>query len=641
MKIEHNSHHSFSRAPFGAAVCASQVRLRITAGGCGWPKAVTLRCSRDGEGFFELPMHYHSTLAGNYVFEALLTLPSEPCLIFYTFSVELEGKTVYYGNNPARRGGVGTIYDAEPIPYQITVYRPDYHTPDWLKHGVMYQIFPDRFAKSAHYDSFAKRSDIIHREWGDTPYWHTDQFGGSYLANDFFGGSLPGIIEKLPYLADLGITVLYLNPIFEAYSNHKYDTGDFESIDPMFGDAEAFSLLCREAEKHGIKVILDGVFNHTGSDSKYFNKSGRYPGSGACQSVDSPYYSWYRFTQYPDSYESWWGIATLPQVDEDNPSYREYMLSGPNAIVKRWLRAGAAGWRLDVADELPDSFIAQLRREAKTVKPDAAIIGEVWEDASNKTSYGSLRKYLGGDELDSAMNYPLREAILLFVKGAIDGGEFSARIMSLYENYPREAFYAMMNFLGSHDTPRILTALSDAPDEAVLPREAQAAYRLSPQQRKDAVARLRLAVTLQMCLPGIPSIFYGDEAGVEGYGDPFCRACFPWDAVNEEIHRFCRQAIARRKGSAALLEGSFEMVYGEGSTCGLLRCAQADCKLVMANTSPDYEWHAPVELGRFGITELVWPDDRSVQSPNGRFELSLPPLSALILDATRTKAVQN
>lgn len=635
MIMEHNSHHSFSRAPFGAAVCASQVRLRLTVSGCSWPEAVTLSWNRDGTDFFDLPMHYHSTLTGNFVFEALLTLPSEPCLILYTFAVELGGKTLYYGNNPRRYGGIGQTYDSDPIPYQITVYRADYHTPDWLKRGVMYQIFPDRFAKSERYDSLSKRSDIHPREWGQTPFWRADQFGDSYLANDFFGGSLVGIIEKLPYLADLGVTVLYLNPIFEAYSNHKYDTGDYEIVDPMFGDEEVFSRLCREAEKFGIKIILDGVFNHTGSESKYFNKNGHYTTVGAYQSPDSPYYGWYRFSHYPDSYESWWGIVTLPQVNEDAPSYRDYILSAPDAIVKRWLRAGASGWRLDVVDELPDSFIAQLRREVKAVKSDAAIIGEVWEDVSNKTSYGELRKYLGGDELDSAMNYPLRSAILSFVKGSIDGSEFSARIMSLYENYPREAFYSMMNFLGSHDTPRILTALSDAPDEKALSRNSQANYRLSPQARQTALLRLRLAVTIQMGLPGIPSIFYGDEAGVEGYGDPFCRACFPWGAMDRELHSFYRQTIALRKNSEALSEGAFEMVYGEGSACGFIRYTQADCKLVMVNVNPGYEWHAPVELGRFGVEYLTWPDGTILSSPSGRFELTVPPMSALVLNTKR------
>ena len=631
MHIEHNSHHVFCRTPFGAAPCVSAVTLRILIGNSPWPQKVVLKY-QIGEETYTHSMHYHSTMLGAYVFEAALTMPGTPCLVFYHFELDFGDYAVLYGNNPQRRGGLGSQYLQNPSPYQITVYDKAFHTPDWLKEGVIYQIFPDRFYKSEAYTPPVERGDIIRREWGAQPYYKPEQFGGDYLANDFFGGNLAGIREKLPYLADLGVTILYVNPIFEAYSNHKYDTADYEKIDPMFGSEEIFSQLCEEAKKLGIKVILDGVFNHTGSDSKYFNKDGKYPTVGAYQSMDSPYVSWYNFSEYPNQYESWWGIQTLPHVKAMEPSYLDYILTGENAIIKKWIRLGASGWRLDVVDELPDEFVKILRRELKRTSPDAAIIGEVWEDASNKTSYGKLRAYFGGFELDSVMNYPLRQAMLDYVLGRILAAEFNAVVYSLYENYPREAFYAAMNFLSSHDTERVLTVLGDVPND--LTKDEQASYALSSQQRARAEKRLRLITMLQMCLPGMPSIFYGDEIGTEGFGDPFCRACFDWSKTNNSLHAFFQAAIALRRNSAALTRGGFTMVYGGGQTCGFLRDSEDDCKFILINTDETLSWNAPVELGRFGIHALVCEDGR-IDAENGRFLLTIGPMCFKIYEARR------
>lgn len=458
---------------------------------------------------------------------------------------------------------------------------------------------------------------------GDVPYHTPEQFGGEYLANDFFGGSLAGIIEKLPYLADLGVTVLYLNPIFEAYSNHRYDTGDYETIDPMLGDEKLFSQLCAQARSLGIRIILDGVFNHTGSNSKYFNKNGIYPTVGAYQSKDSPFYDWYDFSAWPDAYACWWDIKTLPHVKAMTPSYLDYILTGGGAIIKKWVRLGASGWRLDVVDELPDEFVRLLRRELKREAPDAAIIGEVWEDASNKTSYGKLREYFGGFELDSVMNYPLRDAMVGYIYGRMDAQAFHRTIYSLYENYPREAFFAAMNFLSSHDTIRIFTALADVPDG--LSREQQAAYTLSSEQRALAMQRLRLITQLQLSLPGIPSIFYGDEIGTEGFGDPFCRACFDWNKADGDLHTFFKAAIAARKDSDALTRGDFAAVYAEGQTFGFLRYTETDCQLILINTDAQSDWYAPIELGRFGIDRLT-QGETELASENGRFTLNIGPM---------------
>lgn len=630
MNIEHNSHNLFCRTPFGAAPCACKVTLRALVKG-QWPEYITLHTQYENNSYFK-KMYYVSKLMDAYVFETTIELPKEPCLLLYYFEIKSSESVVYYGNNSSRLGGIGSIYDKDPIPYQITVYKNDYKTPDWMKKGVMYQIFVDRFYKSESFDNINLRSDIIKRNWGETAYYLPEQFGGKYLANDFFGGSLVGITEKLDYLKDLGVDILYLNPIFEAYSNHKYDTGNYEKVDKMFGGDEAFFTLCKEAKKRGMKIILDGVFNHTGSDSKYFNKNGSYDSIGAYQSKESKYYDWYNFENYPDEYESWWGIKTLPSVNEKSQSYKEYMLTGENAIVKKWLKAGADGWRLDVADELPSDFVEELRRQVKLTNPDAAIIGEVWEDASNKISYSTLRKYLCGNQLDSAMNYPLKNAMIDYILCRIDGCKFNKIIYSLYENYPREAFMAMMNFLSSHDTMRVFTALADVPEG--LERKEQALYKLSDLQRENAYKRFKLIYFLLMCLPGMPSIFYGDENAQEGFGDPFCRGCFDWSKTDGEMHSFFKSLIKMRKESGALLCGDFETVFGEGQVCGFLRKYKDETKLILINSSPNHDWHAPIELGKFKIEKLFNQYEKH-SSDNGRFNLHINPMSIKIYDAKR------
>lgn len=631
MKIEHNSHNKFCRTPFGAAACVSDVTLRLLLGTSHWPQSAELKYEINGEKFSK-QMYYHSTMLDAYVYETVLTMPDTPCLVLYHFEVNFGDFVIYYGNNPDRMGGIGSQYMSNPIPYQITVYNPSYKTPDWLKSGIMYQIFPDRFCKSESFDMRSERSDIIPRSWGDVPYHTPEQFGGKYLANDFFGGSLYGIIEKLPYLADLGITVIYLNPVFKAYSNHRYDTGDYEKIDPLLGDENIFKELCERAKSFGMKIILDGVFNHTGSDSKYFNKNGFYDTIGAYQSQNSPYYDWYIFERYPDKYDCWWGIETLPAINELSDSYKRYILTDENSIVKKWVQLGASGWRLDVVDELPGEFVETLRREVKSVNPDAAVIGEVWEDASNKTSYGVLRDYLGGNQLDSAMNYPLKNALTDFVLCRINAGEFNRRIYSLFENYPREAFMAMMNFLSSHDTERIFTKMADVPDS--LSRPEQALYTLTQQQRETAEKRVRIIYTLIMCLPGMPSIFYGDEIGAEGFGDPFCRSCFDWSKVGSDLHSFFKSIISMRKNSEALTCGDFDIVYGDGQVSAFVRESAGDFKLVIVNTAADTDWYAPLELGRFGVHALIH-EQEYYESEHGRFVLHMQPMSIKIYDVKR------
>jgi 4-alpha-glucanotransferase len=285
--------------------------------------------------------------------------------------------------------------------------------------------------------------------------------------------------------------LVYLTPVFTAPSNHKYDTGDYMKVDPMFGSNETFTELFESAGRLEISIVLDGVFSHTGSDSIYFNKEGHYTSIGAYQSVKSQYYPWYTFFKHPDSYECWWGVDTLPNVNELEPSYQDFILLSRDSVIKHWGRLGCRGWRLDVADELPDEFLKNLRKTVKETDPEAVILGEVWEDASNKISYGKIREYLLGEELDSVINYPLRHAILKFFMGEWDSTRLNKTIMSLFENYPVSSFYSMMNILGSHDTVRIMTALGGPWPEDIPLREKEAEYALNREQRTLADKRLR------------------------------------------------------------------------------------------------------------------------------------------------------
>lgn len=480
--------------------------------------------------------------------------PPQDTLYWYDFALKLPGQTRYLVR---LAGGIAGIADQPGVRWQLTSYGADMETPDWLAGGVMYQVFPDRFAASGDPKEGVPGDRIIRDDWGGQPQWRPDETG-QVRNNDFFGGDLKGIEQRLDRLSDLGVTCLYLNPIFEAYSNHRYDTADYERIDPLLGCEEDFRSLCRAAATLGIRVILDGVFSHTGADSRYFNRYGRYGDhEGAYRSLESPYYPWYHFQNWPDQYTSWWGFITLPEVDECHPAFRQYIL-GENGIVRHWLAAGAAGWRLDVADELPDEFLEELRRAAKAEKSDALVLGEVWEDASRKESYGHRRRYLLGDQLDSVMNYPFRDAILAFLLGG-DGVDFINAIGDIAEHYPPPVLRLLMNHIGTHDTERALTILAGEPAGG-RGRAWQAEQKLSDEQRQRGLRLMRLAAALQFCLPGVPCIYYGDETGMEGYRDPFNRGCYPWGNEYPELLNWYRKLGQMRRVSTALKEGAFQPV---------------------------------------------------------------------------------
>ena len=469
---------------------------------------------------------------------------------YYYFAYTCSGQRYYIKRVV---GHIGNLNDGDL--FQLTVYDAAYKTPDFLKGGIMYQIFPDRFAKSGEPHDNIPYGRVM-REWGETPYYRPDEHGHVWN-NDYFGGDLKGIQEKLPYLQELGVTCLYLNPIFEAHENHRYNTANYRKVDPLLGTNEDFAALCAEAKKYGISIILDGVFSHTGADSIYFNKYGRYDTVGAFQSQESEYYSWYTFYAYPNVYEAWWGIDTLPNVQENNAEYTRY-ICGDGGVLEYWMSLGAAGFRLDVADELPDAFLDNLRVCVKKQGEEKIVIGEVWEDASNKEAYGIKRRYLLGGQLDSVMNYPFREAVINYIKG-MSSRDFRRGIVGILENYPKESINVLMNFLSTHDIERAINRFGgeSCHDKS---KDWMAERYLNEQEYQLGKSRLKAATALLFFLPGVPCIYYGDEAGLQGYKDPFNRRCYPWGHEDTELIGFHKELARIRKAYRVFRDGLLRFI---------------------------------------------------------------------------------
>ena len=549
------------RSPFGAVPEGTAVQLRIRLPR-DWHCSASRLLVTSAAGEESWDMFWAGMADDGYEWWDCHYTPALPGLYWYGFELTLGDGIGWLVRCPDGSADVSRQPGGER--WQLTCYEADFRTPDWLAGGVMYQIFPDRFACAGQPKNDVPADRVMHTVWGDPPAWRPDA-QGVVRNNDYFGGDLAGIEERLDRLVQLGVTCLYLNPIFEAHSNHRYDTADYETIDPLLGTQEDFASLCRTAERLGIRILLDGVFSHTGSDSRYFNKEGRYPEEGAYQSLSSPYASWYRFRRWPQEYTGWWGFSTLPEVDEMAPAFLSY-INGRNGIVRRWLAAGASGWRLDVADKLPDGFLEALRRAVKAEKSDAVVLGEVWEDASNKQSYGHRRRYLLGSQLDSVMNYPFRDAILSFLQGGPSHSFFN-QVWNIVENYPPQVLRLLMNPIGTHDTERAMTVLAGEPAGG-RGRDWQAVQKLSAQERKMGLRRMRLASALQYCLPGVPCIYYGDEAGMEGYRDPFNRGCYPWGREDAGLLRWYRKLGQIRRICPALREGRFvQLPSGEDTVC--------------------------------------------------------------------------
>ncbi len=558
MLVKFDPTREFHKSIVGAVPQDEKFALRLQINECMQPsKVIVVVYSEDTDFHAEYDMFKDMNGAGfdNY----LCTISLKKGLYWYYFRLEGVPYEHYIGINDNFEAA---LYYENVRPWQLSVYHKIYQTPSWLNNGIMYQIMVDRFCQVG---ASVPTEDKIMRKWGEQPYYEEED--GSVTNRDFFGGTLKGIIKQLPYLHSLNVRTIYLNPIFKAYSNHKYDTEDYEIVDSMFGTIADFTALCQKADKLGINIILDGVFNHVGVNSKYFNKNKNYGNGGAYNDAKSPYRDWFTFHDNGKSYDCWWNFDTLPRINASSKSAQQYFC-GDNGIVPMWLKRGASGWRLDVVDEIADCMLDEIVRSAKEQDPQCAIIGEVWEDASNKMDYGVRRRYFDGSQLDSVMNYPLKDAIISFVR---DRNAYAMRsvVFMIMNNYPLYVRNNLMNILGTHDTVRILTALAGDRVENSS-KHIMSKRKLSESQYKYGIELLKMCAVLQYTMFGFPCVFYGDEVAMEGYKDPFCRGCYPWGKENKLLLDFYRR-LGELRHMAVFREGRFSLQYCKNSVVAFER----------------------------------------------------------------------
>ncbi len=581
------------KTPFGAVEKGRTVRFFMETD--REDSNITLRLWAEGREELIPPVRCEGGVSFTYT-------PERSGIVWYYFLIDgPEGRRYYSGLE-----GEGRIYAQQPDSYQLTVYDP-YETPEWFKGAIVYQIFPDRFKRAGEVLGVEEHTRLfgaprIHHSWSDGPDYLPVNGQRHYVPEDFFGGDLYGIKEKLPYLKSLGVGCIYLNPIFLSSTNHRYNTADYMTVDPMLGGDGALAELASAAREQGIRLMLDGVFSHTGSESVYFKAAQGDPAS--------PYRQWYDFTDYPDKYQCWWGFKTLPEVKELTPSYMEFI----GGVLEKYARMGITSWRLDVADELPDGFIEFLRKRLKGIDPEGVLLGEVWEEATNKQGMDGRRKYVDGHELDSVMDYPFRRLMMDFFLGNIDGQGLANGLLLLMENYPPQFYDSLLNLMGSHDVVRAITALSGAPERDSLTREQQAAYSPGPERLEAGKRRFMAAAAAQYMMPGAPCLYYGDEAGLTGMADPFNRGTYPWGHEDKELVEYFQklgELHKYAKGGCALAgRGDVFAIYRPEAICIVSR---SDGPVTARFESGDFCGNIAAEL------------------ENGHIERELPPYGAAIL----------
>ena len=576
----HDAYDEAYRSPLGAVEDGSEVKLCIR--NFGGVKSAKLCVYADGYSA-EYDMQHDGDC-----FSCSFT-PEKPAALWYRFKLCTENgeRRLCVGND----GHFSVLSDTPADGFRLTVYKRGFTTPEWFAGRIMYQIFPDRFgfedaSEGIEYHKALGQTPELHGSINEPVRWLPRSFEKDYAPDDFYGGSLRGITKKLPYLKELGVGVIYLNPIFEARSNHRYDTSDYGKIDPILGNEQDYVNLCAKAARLGIGIINDGVFSHTGADSIYFNRYGSYPTLGAYQGAQSQFYPWYDFRHFPDDYRCWWNFKDLPEVNEQNAAWQDYIIGGNDSIVRRWLRCGASGWRIDVADELPDEVLSLIRDAAKVEKPDSVIIGEVWEDAVIKNSYGKMRNYALGYSLDSVMNYPFRSAVIDFALKRKTAFELRDFLLGQQHNYPQPMYRCLMNLLGSHDVERLHTALAFDCDVKALDRRQQAELTLTEEQALRATRLQRLCAAIQYCVPGVPCLYYGDEECLDGGRDPFNRK--PFEPSNIGLHNFYARLGEIRSFSPALTGGSMQILTPSADVFIILRQAGNEKVACVINRSDEY-----------------------------------------------------
>ena len=545
-----NSRDEFFKKPFGAVKQNTIIDFAIALDNDNLKPCLSIQ--RETAENQKLAMSLKGKENGKFIFTVSF-IPDERGLYFYSFDLGDNIHGIY-------NGGKGEGYIAENGElFQLTVYDKDFTTPECAKGKVFYQIFPDRFYEGRKKSKLSFIDRVYRPDKEGEPFFYPTEQPDGYLNKDYYGGDFEGIRVKLDYLVSLGVGYIYLNPIFEAHSNHRYNTADYMKIDPDLGTLEDFHRLCNAAHEKGIKIVLDGVFSHTGSDSIYFNKEGRYDSVGAYGNLNSPYRKWYEFSpRFRCGYRSWWGFDTLPEVNEKDPSYIEF-ICGKGGVIDYWLSQGADGFRLDVADELPDSFIDQIRVAVKAHGEDKLLVGEVWEDATTKWSYGKRRRYLLGTGLDTTMNYPFRDSILKFLTDG-KGYDLCEEIFTICENYPKEALDVALNNLSTHDTPRAMTAICGENPYGG-DRYWQSKRFLTAEKYMKSQKLIVCGYALLFAIPGLPCIYYGDEIGMQGYRDPFNRGYFTWWAMDEYILKNIRSMSKFRNSHEVFVKGRIHFVF--------------------------------------------------------------------------------
>jgi len=565
----------------------------------------------------------------------------------YYFVAEIGGASYVLHNNRdpvfwTREKGSGGTAAVDNLPssstalrrFRQTVFDPAFKVPEWAPDIVYYYIFPDRFRNGNTANDprpgttkFHDHTVELHRNWNDKP-WRPGSGDGSdaHYNNDFFGGDLEGIIQKLDYIRDLGANTIYMTPIFQAASNHKYDTADYKAIDPAFGSNADFERLTAEAAKRGIRVIPDASLNHTGADSVYFNRFGNHSTQGAFQNGkinhQSPFASWYTFdakqTDPNKQYKGWVDVMDLPELNKASDGWRNYAFRDKDSVIKTWLDKGSAGWRMDVAPWVPDDFWREWRTHLKAHKPDALTVAETWFDAS---------KYFLGDMFDSTMNYIFRNTVLEYAAGG-DAAKLYPNIELMREAYPPQAFYALMNLLSSHDQARALhqfgwhEGITDAKKIA------------------EAKQRLKLAVLFQMTFPGAPTVYYGDEVAVTGGDDPYNRATYPWadqgGKPDTEMLDTFKRIIALRNQHAVLRRGTIDApLHLDAHSIVLLRQLGKEVAITATNNSTQAQTvtvRLPQGL-QLNRLSPAW-GGADVRAKDGTVTLVLPALFGTVLFGT-------
>lgn len=613
--LRHDTFDSYYRSPFGAVQTETGVTLRFrTAHMDVDGVAVRVYTFDPATGTTSGPVDHPMTFFENRteggtqydIWEHTFAAPSAPAILYYKFRVADQQDVDFYSDayaddhDNANQGGEGAASDDEPFPaFQLTVHDRSFRTPAWLHAANVYQIFPDRFRNGDPDNDYCRpgstagcptfygdQTPLLREPW-NTAIGDPRQPGGPFehqYGTQFFGGDLKGIENKLDYLQSIGVDTLYLNPIFKARSNHRYDTDDFLEVDPALGGDAALASLVLEMERRGMRLILDGVFNHSSSDSVYFDLYNRYGSpDGGCESRSSPYRDWYVFfnTNAPCSfgdYEAWFGFGSLPVFKDDSGGVRDFFYRAQGAnVTEHWYARGASGWRFDVANEISHDWWNEYRQIAKDYKFDGPLIGEIWPDAS---------QWLAGDQLDSVMNYRFRKNVLGFARGQYNWGDndnsggneivalspsrFDHALRSVREDYPAEATAAMLNLIDSHDTNRALYVLTVLGDNGLA----------------EAKERLKLSALFQFTYLGAPMVYYGDEAGMNAPSlangpngpedDPYNRAPYPWadepgDAgtygpADQSLIDYYSKLAHMRKQFASLRAGSFETLLTGDTT---------------------------------------------------------------------------